>query len=97
MPNTPAVTYIIPSYNHCPYVEQAILSVMNQDYDDIELIVLDDGSTDGSRELLQKLSSKLGFIYGEHPNMGCAATLHKGFKMARGKYVCTLASDDWIP
>ena len=96
MSSLPLVSYVVPSYNHFCYVEKTITSILNQDYPNIELIVLDDGSTDGSNELLEELSIKYGFYYEVHNNMGCAATLNKGFSIGSGKYFCALASDDWI-
>jgi glycosyltransferase involved in cell wall biosynthesis len=93
------VTCCIPSYNHQHYVKDAILSVINQDYNDVELIVIDDGSSDQSKEVIQKLEAKCRdrfvytkFIYRE--NQGLSITLNEMLSFSRGEYVTFLASDD---
>ena len=60
---TPKVSVILPSYNHEPYVESAVRSVMEQTGVDFELIVIDDGSKDRSPEILKQLSEELGFMF----------------------------------
>ena len=70
----PKVSVIIASYNHEPYVEQAVRSVMEQTGVDFELIVIDDGSKDRSPEILKNLSDELGFTYVHRPNKGAVAT-----------------------
>ncbi|MDH5737328.1 MAG: glycosyltransferase [Gammaproteobacteria bacterium] len=91
---TPLVSVIIPSFNHAQYVEGAILSVLNQTYTNIELLVFDDGSSDNSPELIAPLAEKNGFYFERQKNIGLPATLNKGIRMAKGKYVSFLASDD---
>ena len=90
----PLVSVIIPSYNHVDYVEEAVLSVVNQTYENIELIVLDDGSTDGSIELLKALSEQYGFSLVVKANEGLSATLNLGIELSNGRYICVCASDD---
>jgi glycosyltransferase involved in cell wall biosynthesis len=75
-----------------PYLEEAIESVLSQDYPNIELIVLNDGSTDNTHEFLQKYKGK--FYYDSHPNMGQAETLNKGWRMSRGEIIGYLSADD---
>ena len=73
----PLVSIVIPTYNHGPYLDDANRSVLNQDYQRVELIALDDGSTDHTQHILQKYS---GVFYWEtHENMGQANTLNKGW------------------
>ncbi|MGH8678564.1 MAG: glycosyltransferase family 2 protein, partial [Burkholderiales bacterium] len=72
----PLVSLVIPAYNHADYLAQAIESVLGQDYPQIELIVLDDGSTDSTRDVLAKYTGK--FHWESHQNMGQANTLNKG-------------------
>lgn len=93
------VSVIMPSYNHRAYVERAIDSVRAQTHDAVELIVVDDGSTDGSVELLQALSARHGFTLIAQPNAGVCRTLNRGIReAAKGEYVALLASDDlWHP
>lgn len=90
----PRVTIRMSAYNHEAYVEQAILSIVNQTYQDFELIVIDDGSTDRTPEILERLSREYGFYYERQENMGVTKTLNKLIRMAKGVYLCGLASDD---
>jgi glycosyltransferase involved in cell wall biosynthesis len=88
----PLVTIITPAYNRASFLDETIQSVLTQDYPRIEYIVLDDGSTDHTREVLKRYSGK---IYWEtHPNMGESRTVNKGFGMAKGDIVCVVNSDD---
>jgi glycosyltransferase involved in cell wall biosynthesis len=88
----PLVTIITPAYNRASFLEETIQSVLAQDYPCIEYIVLDDGSTDNTREVLEKYS---GTIYWEsHSNMGETRTANKGFGMTKGEIVCVVNSDD---
>ena len=93
----PKVSVIIASYNHEPYVEHAVRSVMEQTGVDFELIVIDDGSKDRSPEILKRLSDELGFTYVHRPNKGAVATYSEALSMARGRYVCSFSSDDIMP
>ena len=87
----------MPSYNHEPYVESAVRSVMEQTGVDFELIVIDDGSKDRSPEILKRLSEELGFMFIHRPNKGVVATLNEALSLARGLYVCSFSSDDIMP
>ncbi len=88
----PQVTIITPAYNRESYLKETIESVLNQDYPNIEYIVLDDGSTDSSAEVVKKYKDKV--IFESHPNMGETATVNKGFQMASGEFVGVVNSDD---
>jgi|SaaInl8_150m_RNA_FD_contig_111_5258_length_15109_multi_10_in_0_out_0_16 alpha-1,3-rhamnosyltransferase len=90
----PLVTVCIPVYNHEKYVEEAIKSILNQTYKNIELIVIDDGSKDNSLKVIQKLLEKNDFIFIHRENKGLSATLNEGIKLSKGKYFCGCASDD---
>ncbi len=92
----PLVSVLIPSYNHADYIEAAIRSVWNQTYQNIELIVLDDGSEDSSPDLIRELEkmSPIPMSVIVKENAGLCATLNQGLEIARGKYVSILASDD---
>ena len=88
----PLVTIITPAYNRAPFLDETIQSVLAQDYPHIEYLVLDDGSTDNTREVLAKYT---GQIYWEsHPNMGETRTVNKGFMMGKGEIVGVVNSDD---
>lgn len=92
------VSVLIPSYNHSRYIEEAVESVLAQDWPDVDLIVIDDGSTDESPRLLQALQQKHGsFQLLCRENRGLIATLNEGLSMATGEAVCLLASDDYLP
>lgn len=93
--HAPLVTVLIPSYNHERYVEQAVRSVLDQTYENIELIVIDDGSRDSTPRLLARLQEQYGFKLLVRPNKGLCATLNEGIGMANGKYIAFLASDDF--
>ena len=88
-----SVSMVVPAYNHARFLEQAVESVLAQTYPAVELIVLDDGSTDGTREVL----AKYGDIRWEtQTNMGQAATLNKGWGMASGDLLGYLSADDYL-
>ena len=88
----PLVSVVVPAYNHANYLQQAIESVLRQDYPNIELIALDDGSTDNTRDVLQKYTGR--FYWETQKNMGQANTLNKGWKMAKGEILSYLGADD---
>ena len=92
------VSVVIPCYNHEHYIEQAISSVLSQDYPSIELIVIDDGSTDNSPQTIKELHDKQqNFTYLSQKNSGLIATLKRGLTRAKGEFFCQLASDDFLP
>jgi len=90
------VTIIIPSFNHARYIESAIKSVLDQTYQDIELIIIDDGSSDGTHALLEKYrgASNIMVILNTK-NRGQAFVLNEAVNLARGDYIGLLPSDDW--
>lgn len=95
---SPLVTVILPSYNHCRFVEQSIRSVTGQTYANIQLIVIDDGSTDGSVDVIRSLAEEFHFEFVEQRNAGLIETLNRAKRRIRGKYVALTASDDyWHP
>lgn len=94
MKEWPLVTYVLLSFNHARFVRQAIESILAQDYPAIELIVVDDGSTDGSVELLRALSAERGFRLLEKSNGGVVSALNAGAPLAAGEFIVPHASDD---
>src|SRR3990172_250496 len=94
----PFVTVVVPAYNHENYVIDCIESILSQDYPNIDLVVINDGSTDGTDEKIMGLTGQGGrpFRYISKENEGLIKTLNLGLKLARGKYFCELASDDMV-
>lgn len=97
---TPLVSVIMPAYNAEPFIAEAISSVLTQSISDLELIVIDDGSTDGTQRIVAELAgndARICQIINEE-NMGVARTRNRGLELCRGKYVALLDSDDyWKP
>lgn len=94
MTNKPLVSILIPSYNHSNYIEEAINSVLNQTYSQIELIVIDDGSNDTSVSIIQNLKLKKEFIFITRKNKGLSQTINEALSISNGKYFSICASDD---
>lgn len=93
MSSWPLVSVIIPAYNYGQFVLSAINSVKQQDYPHIEIIVVDDGSTDNTPQLLSNLSS---IIYLHQENQGLSAARNQGIRLAKGKYLQFLDADDLL-
>ncbi len=91
------VTVIIPSYNHEAFIKESVMSVLNQDYKNIELIVIDDGSQDRSPEILKELAKNNHFQLIIKKNEGVCATLNRGIKLSTGDLITFIASDDYMP
>lgn len=92
--NKPLVSVIIVSYNHENYIKQSIISVMNQSYGNIELIVVDNGSTDNSINVIEKLRIIYNFKYIFNERNGVALAFEMGTKVAKGNYIIPFSSDD---
>lgn len=93
----PSVTMVIPTFNREEFLTEAIETVLTQDYDRLELLVLDDGSSDGTPQLLEGFAERTPagrFRWDRHDNIGQARTLNRGFEMANGEIVGYLSSDD---
>ncbi len=94
MTEKPLVTIITPTYNRAGFLRETIESVLSQDYEPIEYIVLDDGSQDNTMEILKEYEGKI--IWQTHANMGETLTVNKGFSMSTGQIIGVVNSDDPI-
>ena len=91
----PHVSVVIPTYNRAHVVGEAIDSVLSQTYDNLELIVVDDGSQDGTREFVASYGAQLTYLHQVH--RGVSAARNRGIERARGHYLAFLDSDDlWL-
>ena len=91
----PSVSVLLPVYNGGRYVKQAIASVLNQTFDDFELIVINDGSTDNSGEILREFAANDSrVILIERENRGLIESLNEGLKACRGELVARMDADD---
>ena len=95
-PAAPKVSVIVPNYNHAPYLRQRLDSIINQTFRDFEVIVLDDASTDDSREIIQTYAGypMFRFLFNETRNGSAFKQWQKGLESARGEYVWFAESDD---
>lgn len=99
MKSLPLVSMVIPSYNHALYIQQCIASVIAQDYKNIELIIIDDGSTDDSVRLICEMEAECHerftrFEFRARANKGLSATLNEALEWADGTFFSAIASDD---
>lgn len=99
--NQPLVSVVIPCYNHENFVQDSIQSVIDQTYQNIELIIIDDGSRDGSVEKIKEMIPAcqerfIRFEFRYRSNKGLSATLNEALEWCEGKYFSALASDDIV-
>jgi glycosyltransferase involved in cell wall biosynthesis len=95
---TPLVTVVIPTYNNARYLGETVESVLSQQFDQLEIIVVDDGSTDNTAEVVKAFDPKR-VLYVCQANSGApAGPRNQGIRLARGRYIALLDSDDvWLP
>lgn len=91
----PLVSVVIPAYNHAKYIKDTITSVLEQTYENIEIIVVNDGSIDNTESICLEMAEKYSCIkYFYHDNMGAHTTINKAITLSNGKYIAVLNSDD---
>ena len=95
---TKLISVVVTCYNHENYIEQCLRSIFNQTYRNIELIVLDDGSTDSSSEIIQEVLKESPFVttFESHENIGVVRTRNKGINLLNGDYFIFVDSDDFL-
>jgi glycosyltransferase involved in cell wall biosynthesis len=101
MSSRPLVSVVIPAYNHERYVAQAIRSVLEQDYPALELVIIDDGSRDGTARVIKETlasaprAREMRVVFRRQRNSGAHVALNRGLALARGAYLTILNSDDY--
>ena len=93
----PLVSVVMPAYNTEKYISEAIESILNQTFKDFEFIIIDDGSTDKTWEIIQSYAEKDKRIIPvkNEKNLKISRTLNKGIAMSKGKYIARMDADDW--
>lgn len=94
----PQVSVIVPNYNHAPYLRQRLDSIFNQTFHDFEVIILDDCSTDNSKEIIEEYRDRpqvSHIVYNETNSGSPFKQWAKGFELAKGEYIWIAESDDW--
>lgn len=93
----PKITVYITNYNYGKFITKAINSVLNQTFKDIEILIIDDGSNDGSKKIINKFTNEYPFIIAKfNKNQGLIKTCNAALKLASGKYIIRLDADDWL-
>ena len=92
----PLVTIYITNYNYGHYIEKAIESVVNQSFKDFEVLIIDDGSIDNSREIIERYSDKPNFQIIYQKNKGLVITNNIALRLSQGKYIMRLDADDYL-
>jgi glycosyltransferase involved in cell wall biosynthesis len=94
--STPTVSVIIPTYNCEAYIRETIDSILDQTFQEFELIVVDDGSTDGTQGIVESYGAQVRLV--RQSNAGVCVARNRGIREARGKYICLMDHDDfWFP
>ncbi len=95
--NSPKISVIVPVYNSENYLDKCLSSIINQDVEDIEYIIINDGSTDSSASIIEKyIRNDRRFIFIDQENKGQGASRNIGIRAASGKYILFVDSDDYL-
>ena len=91
---SPKVSVLLPVYNAAPYLREAVDSILNQTFTDFEFLIIDDGSTDASGEIIETYRDpRIVYVKNER-NLGLVGTLNKGIDLAKGEYIARMDADD---
>jgi len=93
-PNIIKLSVILPTYNGGKYLKLAVTSILNQSFKNFEIIILDDGSTDGSIDVLRSFNDKRIQILSDGKNRGLSYRLNEGIKLSKGQYLARMDADD---
>ncbi|MHA6532036.1 glycosyltransferase [Paenibacillus sp. BAC0078] len=88
------VSVLLPVYNSERYIEEAVHSILQQTYQDFEIVIIDDGSTDGTLKKIQKIKSEKIKLTSHQENIGLVRTLNEGLSLCTGKYIARMDADD---
>lgn len=91
---TPLVSVVMPVYNASSFIEESISSILQQTFSDFEFIIINDGSTDNSRNIISSYTDSRIRIIDNEQNLGVIRSLNKGIELARGKYIARMDADD---
>ncbi|HOK51408.1 MAG TPA: glycosyltransferase, partial [Bacteroidales bacterium] len=91
---TPLVSVVMPVYNASSFIEESINSILQQTFSDFEFIIINDASTDNSRNIISSYTDSRIRIIDNEQNLGVTRSLNKGIKLARGKYIARMDADD---
>ncbi|MCC5810381.1 MAG: glycosyltransferase, partial [Ectothiorhodospiraceae bacterium] len=98
MSNNPLISVVTPTYNRADYLGEAIESVLAQTYQHFEMLVVDDGSTDQTPELMRRFASDSRIRYFQQENQGQSVARNRGIEESKGEFICFLDSDNaWLP
>lgn len=90
----PSITVILPAYNAEKYILDSMDSILNQTYENFELIIINDGSTDSTANLILSRNDKRIILLENKKNLGIVNALNKGISMSKGQYIARMDSDD---
>lgn len=96
--NNSLVTVVVTAYNIDKYIEECVKSILSQRYSDLEILIIDDGSSDRTSQICQQmtdLDSRIQYVYQE--NAGVSVARNNGIERAQGKYICFVDGDDFLP
>ena len=95
MNKLPKISIITPCFNAAQYIEQTILSIVNQEYDNLEYIIIDGGSSDGTVDIIKKYQDKITYWISE-PDKGQSDAINKGIAIATGEVFNWVNGDDYL-